>query len=394
MGRYYTPTRISEILVGQLTVENPEVVLDLGAGSGSLSLAAMERWRFANVTAVDSDQRLTKLASIATPRLCTYRTDALALGLDQKIALALEGADAGVCNPPFIKPKWRKDFGRLFESAGLSHCYTVLEEAGATVLFLAQNLRFLRTGGQLGLIVPDGLVSGALHKTLRRSLLENHSISDVIELPMRLFRGAEVKAHIVILRKNVPQRDQPIVLRGFADGFTAARQIYSDDAVHRMDYSFYASRTQEPSQKKGQRLRDVVTTLERGKTSSARRNVYEKPIFHTTDFPQSTSLNISPRLRWPLSLGIARRQVLAHAGDILIARVGRNLSEKVVLVKNGSIAISDCVYRIYIADLKFRSRAFDFLSSPEGRRALEARSSGSAARHLSMSELLDLRMGD
>lgn len=52
-GRYYTSACVSDILVASLSIKNPQFVLDLGSGDGSLSKAAGKRWGRAKYITVD-----------------------------------------------------------------------------------------------------------------------------------------------------------------------------------------------------------------------------------------------------------------------------------------------------------------------------------------------------
>lgn len=65
LGRYYTHGNVGAFLVSQMACAQPTQVLDLGAGGGSLSLAAMNRWTDARVVTVDIDSKArTNLHSI------------------------------------------------------------------------------------------------------------------------------------------------------------------------------------------------------------------------------------------------------------------------------------------------------------------------------------------
>ena len=56
------------------------------------------------------------------------------------------------------------------------------------VIFLLHNLRLLKKGGTLGIILPDGLITGKKFQILRQSLLSNHRIEAVIQLPDNSFQ--------------------------------------------------------------------------------------------------------------------------------------------------------------------------------------------------------------
>ena len=321
------------------------------------------------------------------------QADALDPNLGAFLELPLGSVAAAVCNPPFIRPRWRRQFGLVLEAAGLSACYPAIEEAGAAVLFLAQNLRFLRRGGQAGVILPDGIVSGRSHEKLRQTLLEQHCITDVIELPRSAFLRAQVRTHIVILRKEHGGADA-IRLRRFdpATGLSSACLVDIASGAHRLDYSYYVQRAiSEP--KDGARpvrcIRDVALALERGRGSTSHGAALPHPLFHTTSFPASKRISVPRRARWTLAQAQRHGQTLAWPGDILIGRVGRNLHRKIGLLAEGPVAISDCVYRLRVNPAVQR-QVLAYLASPSGSEALASITSGSGARHLSKVELLDL----
>jgi type I restriction enzyme M protein len=378
-------------LVAQIAIRHPKIVLDLGSGGGALSQAAATRWRNAKIHAVEGDfSASTNHSSASLVR--TYQADALAPNLSKAIGVQLGTVQAAVCNPPFIRPRWRRHFSKILKESGLADCYSAFQDAGAAVLFLGQNLRFLKDGGELGLIVPDGIVSGHSHRKLRQLLLGQHSIVDIIELPPSTFRSTEVKSHILIVRKN--SQGSAVRLRRLEpDGqLSSPRFASATDGVHRLDFSYYQNRLPDLSQLKPPRLvtrvADLKPELQRGRASTS-DFASMPPIVHTTNLSADPTLAPGKRFRWSKRMADAHNQVLAWPGDILLARVGRNLEHKVAILRDGPVAISDCVYRLRVED-SVRRRVWTFLISAKGREALSVAASGSAARHLSRAELMAL----
>lgn len=385
-GRYDTASSVGEMLVSRVTVKNPASVLDLGAGHGALSLAAARKWQSARVVAIESDGARTANANHDT-RIAAFRADALDPDLPRHIGIQLGSVSVAVCNPPFTRPRWRSEFAELLRAVGLTDCYSAFEEAGASVLFLAQNLRFLRTGGELGLIAPDGLISGHRHKEFRRRLLTLNTVMDVIELPVGTFTGTEVKSQLLVLRKGY-KTCRPIKLWRFQSSSVGNFCLVSPaDAIHRLDHSFHS---QQRTTKHGCSLAHLVHILERGRTQSNRVAAYPKRVFHTTDLDGKRVIGGLPKSwRWTTVLAEKHKQILAWPGDLLVARVGRRLQEQVAVVRDGPIAISDCIYRLCPKPGQL-NRIYSYLSSPEGSAALAARASGTGARHLSKIELLGM----
>ena len=81
---------------------------------------------------------------------------------------------------------------------------------------------------------------------------------------------------------------------------------------------------------------------------------------------------------------------LAIPGDILLARVGRGLQDRLALVMHGPCVISDCVFALRATD-GYRERLYRFFDSDLGRSALASSAHGVAARFLSRANLLDIQ---
>ena len=113
LNKFYTQSAIGQLLAKQLDELNPNSVIDLGAGEGSLSISVAERWPDANYVTVDKDIKcissLAKnISEAGAQRHTHYTNDVLASALDIKPDHGL--FDLAVCNPPFFKPQWRQEF--------------------------------------------------------------------------------------------------------------------------------------------------------------------------------------------------------------------------------------------------------------------------------------------
>ena len=146
LGRYYTSDLVSALLVNAMGLHAANTVLDLGAGDGALVAQASVQWKRARFHTVDIDVNAgcQKLSAIDSLTFQHHVGDALDYALNKQIGLPPEGACAAVCNPPYIRPKWKDHFGLILEEAGLSSILPKLSDVPADVLFIAQNLRFLR----------------------------------------------------------------------------------------------------------------------------------------------------------------------------------------------------------------------------------------------------------
>ena len=402
-GRYYTSPDVSRSLVERIDVRKPKVVLELGSGSGSLCSAAASRWHDAQLVTVDVDRRspMRLDAKHAGPSLrhSHFVHDALDEALSDRIGLRLATVDVAVCNPPYIRPRWRSDFGKILEDAGLSGALASLRDAGADLLFLAQNLRLLRRNGKLGLILPDGLVTAERFSGVRRALIRQHMVEQVVQLPRGVFKGTEAQTYLAVLSKMAGETEQVKLRQMGHDGhLSEAIKVPQDLAAKRLDYTFHARPIVKMRRGAHQPIAvgAAVTDIVRGTICSSAIAAFPAPVFHLGDFAEPATeqgVRIVPE-RFALgerSARIGTRDAhLALPGDILLARVGRGLENRLALVVHGPCVISDCIFAVRATD-EHRERLYRFFESEAGRSARATSAHGVAARFLSKTNLFEIQ---
>lgn len=390
LGRYYTHATVASLLVQTMGKRSPGLALDLGAGDGALVRQASTIWKKTQFVTVDIDKNAgsVELPTSGGDKFKHYVADALSRNLSERLAINLGGADAALCNPPYIRPHWKKHFGEILEEAGLSHVLPKMSDAPSDLLFIAQNLRFLRSGGQLGLILPDGIIAGERFQAFRETLARKHKIERVIELPRRIFKGTDAKAHIVVLAKDSGGSSRIKIQRVESDGaLSRTIALPPDFAKLRLDYSHYVTKDKHDDESLA--IRNVAVMAARGNCSSAQRRGMPMPVFHTTEYNGSgtvPSIFLLKKQDSAVATGL-----VAIPGDILIARVGRNLEGKVCMVRKGYVILSDCIFALRVLPA-FRERVFSFLTSQSGRDALASASHGVAARFITTEALLNIKI--
>lgn len=393
-GRYYTDSEIANLLVESMALRSPTTAIDLGAGNGALVDEASRHWKGTEFVTVDIDRKAESagLRTRCGPAFTHHTADALDKSLAEKIGLRYGEVDSGLCNPPYVRPKWRKHFAEILEEAGLSHAIPKIGCIQADVLFIAQNLRFLRAGGKLGLILPDGVIAGEKYAKLRHSLATAHRLERIIELPRRVFRHTDAKAHIVVLAKH-GGGDSDIQIQRLGDNGLLSQSIRlsPDRAAARLDYSYLASLDKKDHRQGGFTLRGITQLITRGSYSSSQRKYLPFPVFHTTDVVCGSSTEV-PRQFW-LTKDAQRLAsgFCAMPGDILLARVGRNLEQKISIVTRGCVAVSDCILILRV-EPKHQVRVFHYLTSANGRAALLGVSHGVGATFITSDAILGLEI--
>jgi type I restriction enzyme M protein len=221
--------------------------------------------------------------------------------------------------------------------------------------------------------------------SLRNALLMKHNIKSIIQLPDNVFSKTEARTHIMIIEKNRKGKSEVEVAKANSDGeITHSLSIDKNKLVQRMDFDFHywVSQLTKPI-RNYLTIGDVAVSLSRGNKTKKDLQNLEIPYFHTTSFNfHGTYLSLGfSQTDFPSNLS------LAIPGDILIARVGKRCIGKVAMVKHGFIPISDCIYRLRVAD-EYRDEIFKSLLSSEGQSWLEANAHGVCARVISKIDLL------
>lgn len=399
-GRYYTSNCISQHLVDAIRVRAPKVIVELGAGRGALIGAAAEKWQRARLVTVDMDSEATPDFSRlmhTTQRVHEHFIhDVLDDDLASHVGLALNSVDVAICNPPYVRPRWRQRFGHILEDAGLSGALQSVHDAGADLLFIAQNLRLLRRHGKLGLILPDGLITAEKFAGVRKTLLLQHQVELVVQLPRRVFARTEAQTHLVVLAKRAGETQEVALRRLSQDGCLSDPVfVTAEQAKRRLDFDYHlttANRRSSVSRSATKCVRDLVKSILRGSFGSQQIAGAGFPIFHLTDFGiPGAAVPRRFRLTRDQLVALPQGARVAKAGDLLVGRIGRNLPEKIAVVNDGACVVSDCVFIIRL-NAESLVTMLAFLTSPFGQRSLASSAHGVGARYLSTADVLELQL--
>jgi type I restriction enzyme M protein len=362
LGQFHTPPDVASDLVGMID-RTPLNLIDLGCGPGALALAASARWGSKlRLITMDLDPLAGPSQRGWTDDHRHYRLDLLN---DDPFADLVAPAtfDAAVLNPPYGRRARAPDADVECEASTARpfNCPWSLTRCRATV-FTLHALRAVKLGGLVAAILPETLVTGRLAARNRALITASATLRDIAILPARTFAGTETRATMVLLER-------------ITDGKGATAPWWSPQ---RSRENVVVDHDLAP-------LGELEVDIVRGRLSSpaARR----ARAFHLGDF--ASARNGTVKLRCSANLQIDDRA--ARPGDILVARIGRDIPSKVVRVTTGTNVISDCVYRLRCpSDLS--ERIWRSLRSPAGRLQIEAGLSGLTTRVLPVEALRSLRV--
>lgn len=386
LNQFYTRPEVGELLIRELGNIAPQMVIDLGAGEGSLAASVAKRWPDAHLTTVDIDPACGEgLHQSLVGAGATDHEHKVWDVFDPALSTVLSNRkfDLAVCNPPFYRPDWKREFADILRDADFAAACPSVAEATAEIIFLAQNLRLVRSGGMIALIVPDGLATSWRHVAFRRTLLQQHGLRAAIQLPPYSFMDTEAYCFVLIIEKDGADKSTRLLRLNDDNTYAEPIEIDAKSAELRLDYGYHQLASNEFEG--ATTLRQLGADIRRGSLSTVERKALDAFIFHTGDFPVA-GREIALDAVLP---DTSKRLVIAQPGDILMARVDRELHDKVTFVSRGQAAITDCVYRIRLPQ-EHRRLAFNALASAEGRARIRAVTKGVGARLLGKGDLLDL----
>lgn len=379
LGRYYTADLFSKLLINKLSTDNPTSILELGVGGGSLIKAALTRWENASYYAADVDQKSITKIKKELPFVNTFHIDTLSENVSEKLNIQHDSIDIAICNPPYLKLKNEICYNQLFEEANLSDCQQ-LKLLTTDIIFLAKNLQLVKKTGELGIILPDSLITGKEFERLRTAILKAHTLKGIIQLPESIFPKTEALTHILIIEKGTSsQKKTPLLLANSYGEIVDQIEVDNSNLINRMDFKFHSWNNTNGKRKESFTLGSINASIERGSLPHSELKGLKDEYLHTTNIIHKKS-NLSPLS----SKRRSKKYRFTQKGDILLTRVGS--IGKLSMIAKGHTLFSDCLYRIRVSQ-EWRQKVWESLCSEKGQSWLKANSHGVCAKVISKRDL-------
>lgn len=383
LARYYTEDAFSDLLIRQFSTVSPNNIIDLGVGKGSLIKAALNRWVNASYFVADIDRKSIHKIKNDFPFINSFHLNTLKEEVSEKFRIGKGAVDIAICNPPYLKIKNAISYDQLFDDSDLAECKK-LNVLTSDIIFLAKNLQLLKKSGELGIIIPDSLITGKDFIPLRNALLKQHNLKAIIQLPEKIFIKTEALTHILLIEKNTKlDNRKKLFLANKAGQIVDEIDVDKDSLVERMDFKYHKWRQKNKLIKGFKVLGDINSEIRRGTLTHSELKASQEHYIHTTGI-----VNRKPNQATKNHVVANSKYLLTQKGDILLARVGRGCIGKICMISRGRAPISDCIYRIRIPHRKFRVKVWESLISKEGQDWLKANSHGVCAKVISKRDLL------
>jgi len=237
MGQYFTPDPVVDMAVNIMRPRPSDLILDPFCGSGHFLTRSLDyvidqhantipeytlhEFKFFHLHGIEKSERMVRIAM--TDMLLhddghtnIRNTDAL-LSFDNYpdiIALRDDGRsdpaifDVILTNPPFgsiMREEARSMLGRFDIARGR-------RSVPFEVLAIERCLQFLKPGGKLAIVLPDGNLGNSNVQFVRDWLLEHTRLKGVISLPSQTFApyGTTTKTSLCFLQKNRTSDDREV----------------------------------------------------------------------------------------------------------------------------------------------------------------------------------------
>ena len=249
-GQFFTPRKVVDFIVKCLPINNESKVLDSSCGSGGFLLFALDKVRkqadkyyknepvehfrywhdFAEkkLFGMEINEQIARSAKMNMIIHDDGHTNVISTdGLLKSDVIIKNSGNTGfeydsfdfiITNPPFGSIVKQQESSYLHQYGFGTKEVDWLDTKNSApknrdsqsteVLFIEQDFNFLKDGGFLAIVIPDGILTNSSLQYVRDKIMTNFRIVAVVSLPQTAFaaNGAGVKSSVLFLRKLSSQQ--------------------------------------------------------------------------------------------------------------------------------------------------------------------------------------------
>lgn len=188
-GQFFTEDKVKELALKGISIPDKARVLENSCGSGEFIRAILEINPNIEIDGYDIEQSLVDICNNLYPSANVALQDFLLM--DHKPIY-----DFVIGNPPYFEMK-KKDSEELHKKyksvlSGRANIYS---------MFFKASIDSLKPGGKLIYVVPTSMNNGSYFKNLRKFIVENCNIDDIVLLGDSGFEGVQQNTMIIKLTK-------------------------------------------------------------------------------------------------------------------------------------------------------------------------------------------------
>ena len=230
LGQFMTPFKIAEFMASLFTNKTNAVLLDAGAGIGSLTIAASKVLQFARVDAWEVDPVMqsylqSNLEDLSTP-FQIHKNDFIHDSIDRIQFDAGGKFTHAILNPPYKKISANSEHRQSLRNVGI-------ETVNLYTAFLALTILQMENNGEIVVIIPRSFCNGPYYRPFRELMLAKCAIDHIhiFESRSKAFKDDEVLQENIIL-KLTRGKSQGQVSLSFSEDSTF-------EGFHKRDVDFF-----------------------------------------------------------------------------------------------------------------------------------------------------------
>ena len=213
-GQYFTPRALINAIVDVVDPKITETVADPACGTGGFLLAAyehmktqskeIEKQKFLRNNAFYGADNTALVVTLASMNLYLHDigTDKSPIVCQDSLTTVSDKIfDVILANPPFgTRPQGSGDVSTIRSE--------FIKTSDNQVNFLQHIMSIVKTGGRVGVVLPDNvLTDGGTTAKVREKLLKNFNLHTILRLPTGIFYANGVKTNVLFFDKGTPTKD-------------------------------------------------------------------------------------------------------------------------------------------------------------------------------------------
>lgn len=213
-GQYFTPRALIQAIVEVVNPKITETVADPCCGTAGFLLAAYEHMRtqskdiekqkFLKEHALHGADNTSLVVTLASMNLYLHDIGIKSSPIEYKDSLVDTTDrmyDVILTNPPFgTRPQGSVNVA--------SSRPEFIETSDNQVNFLQHIMSIVRTGGRVGVVLPDSVLTGdGATRKVREKLMKDFNLHTILRLPTGIFYANGVKTNVLFFDKGEPTKD-------------------------------------------------------------------------------------------------------------------------------------------------------------------------------------------
>lgn len=216
LGIFFTPDDVVKMMVEYMEPRVGQKILDPACGAGTFLTEALNSPNSNNLTDVwgaDKNPKMLLLAELNLGYLENYQFHKLlgdSLYPSKDSWLVESHFDVILTNPPFGVNLNKESYDLTNFKTSLNKNGQIKKSQQSEIVFLEQCMKYLKPGGQLGIVLPKSVLTNSTLSLAREVINDMGYLTDVVFLPPETFQitGTSTTTVVLFMKKYLPDEER------------------------------------------------------------------------------------------------------------------------------------------------------------------------------------------